>query len=165
MKFRTLGAVAAALALAATLTACGNQEEEASKAISDSMVKNGDETFQVTRDQADCVGDGFVDKIGVDQLKEYGVITEDLKTDGGIDSVKMSKDDAGSAADVMLDCADVKKVFTDAMGDQVPEEVQSCIDEKLNDEVLHDFLVAVFQDDQSGGQEQLMTALQECVSA
>ena len=163
MKFRSLGAVAAALAL--TLTACGNQDEEASKAISDSMVKNGDETFQVTRDQADCVGDGFVDQIGVDQLTEYGILTEDMKAESNIDSVKMSEDDAQSAADVMMDCADVKQVFQEAMGDQVPDEIKTCIDKKLSDQVLHDFLVKVFQDDQEGGQQDLMAALQECVTS
>lgn len=163
MKFRALGVVAAALVL--TLTACGNQEDEASKAISDSMVKNSNETFQVTRDQANCVGDGFVDQIGVDQLTEYGILTEDMKAESNIDSVKMSEGDARSAADVMMDCADVKKVFQEAMGDQVPEETKTCIDEKLSEQVLHDFLVKVFQDDQAGGQQDLMTALQECMSA
>ena len=161
MKFRALGLVAA---LALSLTACGNQEDEASKAISDKMVSSSDETFQVNREQADCVGDGLVDKIGVDQLKEYNVLTEDMKADSDIESVKMSEGDADSAADVMLDCTDVKGLFDQAIG-QVPDEVKSCLDEKLNDEVIHDFLVKVFQGDEEGGQQQLMTALQDCISS
>ena len=50
------------------------------------------------------------------------------------------------------------------MGD-LPEEAQQCVDENLSDEVLHDFLVSVFMNDQEGGQEELMGALQECITA
>ncbi len=162
MKLRTIGAVAA---LALTLTACGSDDEAASAAIAESMMDSNDETFQVTQEQADCVGDGMVDDIGTDQLVEYGLITEDNEAADGIDSVKMSEDDAQAAADVFQGCADVKKIFTDAMGAGVPEEAATCIDEKLTDDVLNEFLVAVFQDDQEAGTQGLMTALQECMSA
>jgi hypothetical protein len=161
MKIRALGAV---VVLALSLTACGQDEEAASTAISDSIMESNDQTFEVTQEEADCVGDGMVEEIGVDKLTEYGIITEDLKADGGIDSVEMSEGDAGSAADVMSDCANIKELFTSAMGD-LPEEAQQCVEENLSDEVLHDFLVAVFMNDQEGGQRDLMGALQECITA
>ena len=161
MKIRALGAV---VVLALSLTACGQDEEAASTAISDSIMESNDQTFEVTQEEADCVGDGMVDKIGVDKLTEYGIITEDLKADGGIDSVEMSEGDAGSAADVMSECANIKELFTSAMGD-LPEEAQQCVDENLSDEVLHDFLVSIFMNDQEGGQQDLMGALQECLTA
>lgn len=161
MKIRTLG-VAAALAL--LLTSCGQDEEAASKAISDSIMESNDETFEVTRDEADCIGDGMVEDIGVDKLTDYGIITEDLKADGGIESVEMSEGDAGSAADVMAECADIKELFTSAMGD-LPEEAQTCVDEKLSDEVLHDFLVSIFMNEQEQGQQELVGALGECINA
>jgi hypothetical protein len=160
MKIRALGAV---VVLALSLTACGQDEEAASTAISDSIMESNDQTFEVTQEEADCVGDGMVEEIGVDKLTEYGIITEDLKADGGIDSVEMSEGDAGSAADVMSDCANIKELFTSAMGD-LPEEAQQCVEENLSDEVLHDFLVAVFMNDQEGGQQDLMGALQECIT-
>ncbi|MGZ5404894.1 MAG: hypothetical protein ACXWDL_09620, partial [Nocardioides sp.] len=105
MKIRTIGA-AAVLALA--LTACGGSgdDDAASKAIADSIMDSSDSTFEVTQDQADCVGDGFVEDIGTDQLVEYGIITEDNEASDGLDAVKMSEGDAQSAADVMQDCAD-----------------------------------------------------------
>jgi hypothetical protein len=162
MKLRTIGAVAA---LALSLTACGADDEAASKAIADSIMDSNDETFKVTQEQADCVGDGMVEDIGTDKLVEYGLITEDNKAADGIDSVKMSEGDAQSAADVMQDCADIKSIFTDAMGSSVPEEAATCIDEKLTDDVLNEFLVAVFMDDQEAGTQGLMTALQECMTA
>ena len=161
MKIRTIGAVAV---LALGLAACGNDEEAASKAISKSIMESNDENFEVTQQEADCVGDGMVDKIGVEKLTEYGIITEDLESSDGINNVEMSQDDAESAADVMADCADIKKIFTSAMG-ELPEEAQACVDENLDDEVIHEFLVAVFMNDQEAGQQGVMTALQECMSA
>ena len=161
MKIRALGAAAL---LALSLTACGQDEEAASQAIADSIMESNDETFEVTQDEADCVGDGMVDKIGVDKLTEYGIITEDLKANDGIDNVEMSEGDAGSAADVMSECANIKELFTSAMG-ELPEEAQQCVDENLSDEVLHDFLVAIFMNDEQGGQDDLMGALQECITA
>jgi hypothetical protein len=155
----TLGAV-----LAVTLTSCGQDEEAASQAISDSIVESNDQTFEVTRKEADCVGDGMVEEIGVEKLTEYKVITEDLKAGDGISEVEMSQEDAGSAADVMTGCADIKGLFTEAMG-ELPEEARQCVEENLSDEVLHDFLTAIFMNEQDKGNEQLMGALGECVNA
>jgi hypothetical protein len=162
MKIRTLGATAV---LVLTLGACGGgDDDEASKAIADSIMDSNSDTFEVTQEQADCVGDGLVEEIGTDQIVEYGILTEDNKAADGIEQVEMSDDDAESAADVMMECADIKEVFTSAMG-ELPEEAQTCIDEKLTDDVLHDFLVAVFKNDQEGGTQNMMTALTECMTA
>lgn len=162
MKIRAITAVGV---LALALAACGGSDDEAaSKAIADSIMDSNDETFKVTQEQADCIGDGMVEDIGTDQLVEYGIITEDNKASDGIESVKMSEDDAKAAADTMQDCADIKEIFTGAMG-ELPEEAQACIDEKLTDEVVNEFLVSVFMDDQEAGQQDLMTALTECMTA
>lgn len=162
MKIRTIGAVGV---LALALAACGGSDDEAaSKAIADSIMDSNDETFEVTQEEADCVGKGMVEDIGADQLVEYGIITEDNEAGGGIESVKMSEDDAQAAADTMQGCADIREIFTGAMGD-LPEEAQACIDEKLTDDVLNEFLVSVFMDDQEGGTQNLMTALTECMGA
>jgi hypothetical protein len=160
MKIRTIGVVAL---LALSLTACGQDEDAASRAISSSIMESNDETFEVTQEEADCIGDGMVEEIGVDKLTEYGIITEDLKAENSIENVEMSEGDAGSAADVMGECADIKELFTSAMG-ELPQEAQQCVDENLSDEVLHDFLVAVFMNDQEAGNQELMGALQECLS-
>ena len=162
MNIRTIGVVAV---LGLALTACGNDDEAASKAISTSIMDSNDESFKVTQEQADCVGDGMVEEIGTDQLIEYKIITDDLEQSDGIDSVEMSEGDAQSAADVMQDCADIKQIFTDQLGGTLPEEAATCVDEKLTDEVLNEFLVAVFMNDQEAGTQGLMTALQECMSA
>lgn len=162
MKIRTIGATAV---LALALTACGGADDDAaSKAIADSIMDSNSDTFEVSQEEADCVGDGMVEDIGTENLVEYGIITEENEPSGGIESVKMSEDDAQSAADVMQGCADIKEIFTGAMG-ELPEEAQTCIDEKLTDDVLNDFLVAIFMDDQEAGTQDLMGALTECMAA
>jgi len=161
MKIRTIGA---ATVLALSLAACGNDDAAASEAISKSIMESNDESFKVTQDEADCVGDGMVEEIGVEKLTEYGIITEDLESSGGINNVEMSEGDAESAADVMSECADIKQIFTNAMG-ELPEDAKACVEENLDDEVIHEFLVAIFMNDQEAGQEGVMTALQECMSA
>ena len=161
MKIRTIGAT---VVLALALAACGGSDDEAaSKAIADSIMDSNDETFEVTQEQADCVGDGMVEDIGTDNLVEYGLITEDNKAADGLETVKMSEDDAQSAADVMQDCADVKEIFATAMG-ELPAEAQDCIDEKLTDDVLNKFLVAVFSNDQEAGTQEITAALTECLT-
>lgn len=164
MKIRTIGATAA---LALALAGCGGSgdDEKASKNLADSIMDSNSATFEVTQEQADCVGEGFVDEIGTDQLVEYKILNEDLEAADGLDAVKMSEGDAQSAADVMQGCADIKEILTGAMGGELPAEAKTCIDEKLTDDVLNEFLVAVFTDDQEAGTEGLTTALTECITA
>ena len=51
------------------LSACGAAEEDkAAEAVSAGLMKEQDDTFQVTQEEADCVGEGFVDELGVDKL-------------------------------------------------------------------------------------------------
>ena len=162
MKIRTIGAIAV---LVLTLGACGGgDDEKASKSLSASIMDSNDETFEVTQEQADCVGDGFVEEIGTDKLVEYEVLKDDLSANEGIENVEMSEDDAGSAADVMLDCVDIKEVFTSSMG-ELPAEAKACFEENLTDDLMRGFLVALFQGDEDGGTQELMTALTECMSA
>ncbi len=164
MRTRTRGLVAAlALVLSASLTACGGgDEEKASKAISDSLMQENEESLSVTQEQADCISDGFVDKIGVDQLKEYGVLTDDLEaTDTG--DIELSEEDAGKAADSVMDCADFKEMFAQGFGEDLPAEAKECVDTALTDDVVKQFLTGIFAGS-TDGQQELQAALSECVA-
>lgn len=168
MKIRLVAASFAALTL--VLAGCGNSEEDqASEAIAQNMLENSkedDEVFQVSEDEANCVGDGFVDGIGVEKLKEYGVLTEDLEADTEFgEDMKMSKDDAESAADTMLDCLDLKEALTESMGDELDDqpEAKKCLEDAFTDDTLKTFLVAMFSGDETAAQEALTGDLMECV--
>ena len=96
MRVRVAGALAIVLAM--TVTACGGasngENAKASEAIAASMLESDDGTFDVTEQEAKCVGDGFVDKLGVDKLKKYGFLTEDADKASSLEEVDMSKEDA-----------------------------------------------------------------------
>ncbi len=163
MKYRTIGAIGV---LALALTACGGGDDaKASESISKAIRDSGTQDMALTQKQADCIGDGFVAEIGADQLVEYKVLNEDLTVNEGVDNVKMSEGDAGSAADVVLECADFREAFTGMM-EGMPEEAQSCLEDELTDERLKAFLTATFRgDEDSAAVEELSTAVQECVTA
>lgn len=153
------------LALVLPFSACGNGEDDkAAASISAQIQKDNESGLSVTTDEADCIGDGFVSKIGTEKLQEYKLIDSDLEaTDEG--DVTMSKDDADEAATVFEDCADIKGLMSKAMeGEGMPDGAKECVDEELTDERLHDFLVGLFSGDQSASEE-FGQAIQECVAA
>jgi hypothetical protein len=156
---------AAAIALLLALTACGGSDDDrAADAVAKSLMEESGETFEVTQEQADCVGDGFVERIGVDQLQEYGVITDDLEASDSV-NVKMSQEDAEAAAAVLVECTDASQLFRDAVfsGEEVPEEAQACLDDALTDDLIEAFFAATFTQDQAAATE-AMAPLQECMT-
>jgi hypothetical protein len=157
---------ASGLVLLLALGACGSgDDDKAADAISKSLTAENDETFEVTEEQADCVGDGFVDDIGTEQLTEYGILTDELEASDKALGTKMEKADAEAAAAVLVDCTDARKLFSDAMlaGQDVPEEAAACIDEALTDNIVEDFFTATFTQDTDLATEAL-APLQECMA-
>ena len=101
MKTRALAASAAVLLM---LTACGGggDEQKAKDAIAKELMSSSSSDFSFEQKDADCVAEGMVDKIGVDQLVEYGILTDSMAADKVPSDVKMSDDDADAAADVFV---------------------------------------------------------------
>ncbi|UAL31047.1 hypothetical protein K8W59_06045 [Nocardioides rotundus] len=164
MNKRVIGA--ALLGLVLPLSACGNgDDEKAAQAISKQMQDGGDSDFSVKKSEADCVGEGFVSEIGTEQLQKYKIITSDLKANNDVGNVKMSKDDAESAASVFQDCTDVKAMMVKGFESQgMPKDAQKCVEKELTDERLNSFLVDQFQGKSTAGQD-LGQALQSCVTS
>ena len=158
--------VAGGLALSLTLTACGGgDDEKAAEAISASMMEESDEEFPVDQEQADCVGDGLVDKIGVDQLQEYGMLTDDLEVDTSVGQVTMEQDDAENAADVIVGCIDAEALLGDAFAadDSLGEQERECINEVLDEEALTNMLALMFQGREDEAVNDLMGPLMSCM--
>lgn len=161
MKLRT--AAVALTALALPLTACSNADDEkAAEAVSASL-QDDEDGIGLAKKDADCVGEDMVDELGRDKLVEYKIITEDFKADDA-EAGDMSQEDAEATADIIGECADVKQVVVDALSEQeIPEETMSCIEDKLSDDVLKDFLVAGFTGDDEESGKVLEEAAGECV--
>ena len=140
------------LVLLLALGACGSGDDgKAADAISESLTAENDELFKVTDEQADCVGEGFVDDIGTDKLTEYGILTEDLEASDEALNTKMEQADAEAAAAVLVDCTDAQKLFSTrcSRAEDMPAEAQACIEEALTDDVVTDFFSATFAQDTS----------------
>lgn len=146
MKTRALAASAAVLLM---LTACGGggDEQKAKDAIAKELMSSSSSDFSFEQKDADCVAEGMVDKIGVDQLVEYGILTDSMAADKVPSDVKMSDDDADAAADVFVGCMDVSKVIKEALGAGMTPEMSDCLDKALTDDLLHDFMAAAFKGD------------------
>ena len=164
---------AAVSGLLLVLTACGGiggngDDEKASKAISDSIMKEqkasgSSDVFQMKQEEADCIGDGFVDEIGTDKLKEYGFLTDDLKTADQLTDVKMSTEDARSAANTLFDCADVQKMMTESMGDLDPK-TKACIEDVMTEDALRDLFTKMFSGKQDEAGQDLIAPMMKCTA-
>lgn len=158
--------VAGGLALSLTLTACGGgDDEKAAEAISASMMEESDEEFPVDQEQADCVGDGLVDKIGVDQLQEYGMLTDDLQVNESVGEVTLEEGDADNAAEVIVDCIDAEAMMAEQLGgdDSLTPEQQECVSEALDNDALKRLFSMMFQGKEDEATNELMGPLMECV--
>lgn len=148
-----------------SLTACGNDEEaQAAEAISASMTEDTVDELTVDQEEADCVGDGMVDEIGVDKLQEYGILTEDLETNESVTDVTMEEGDADSAADVLVSCVDAQQMMADelAADDSLTQEQQECVGDVLDDEALKNMFSLMFQGKEDEAMNDLMGPLMNC---
>lgn len=157
-------------ALLLPLTACGGgaDDDKAAKAISDSIMasqksQTGGQMFVMPREDADCIGDGFVDEIGTEKLQEYGFLTDDLKAAEDFTNVEMSKEDAAAAADTLLECADVQEMLSKAMG-EVDAKTRECFEEVLTEDALRSLFTKMFSGQQEEAGQELVQPMMECAA-
>ena len=77
-------------------------------------------TTVITEEQADCVADGMVERIGVDRLRDYDILTEDLKVNQGIENVELARATPTPLADVFVDCIDIEALFEKQLAPAAP---------------------------------------------
>ena len=164
---------AAVAGLLLTVTACGGgsgDDDAAAKAIADSIMEaQGDagggtaDLFQMKQEEADCIGEGFVDEIGTDKLKDYGLLNEDLEASGQLTDKPMSTEDAEAAADTLLGCADVQQMMSAAMG-EVDAKTKECLEEVLTDDALKSLFVKLFSGKEDEAGQELVQPMMECAA-
>lgn len=161
------------------LTACGGGSDDEQKSLSGDEQKAADNlaaqiektgnvgTEQaVTADQAKCVGEGTVRRIGLDALESYGILQKDLSVNKGIQGVKLKPKDADSLAAVFVDCIDAEKLFEkqflrNAGGDKTSDEQRTCIEDAVDPKSVQQVLSLSFQ----GQTNQVYTDLQRRLAA
>lgn len=177
---RTALVASAVTALTLTLTGCGGQSQEATQddraatAISDSIIKSqrqsGQSTegmFQMTRKQADCIGDGFVSDVGTEKLQKYGFLTKKLKTNESITEITMAPKDAKAASDTLFRCADVASMMSNALAANggVDAETKKCLDQAITEPRLREMFTLMFQGQQKQANSAVMAPIMECAAA
>jgi hypothetical protein len=170
-------AVVATLCLA--LTACGGDggggegnadEEKASANLKAYFLEESDDAagLDITEEQAGCVSDGVVDEIGIDQLQEYGLLTDDLEVEKNaeLDEKEITAGDADSLAGTFVDCVDVKGLITKQLGDlpQATQKQKDCISDALTDDALEEMLSQVFQGNEGQATSKLQSKMMACVT-
>jgi hypothetical protein len=172
----TLAVAAAALCLA--LAGCGGDgggsdnadEEKAAANLKTFFLEESEDAagLDVTEEQAGCVSDGVVSEIGIEQLQDYGLLTDDLEVekDADIDEQDITAEDADSLAGTFVDCVDVKALITEQMGELpgATAEQKKCISDALTDEALTDMLSQVFQGNEDEATSQLQSEMMGCVT-
>lgn len=162
--------LSAVLASVLVLSGCGESEEDKAKTeLSSYLIDQQKESQMVDlkKDESDCIADGMVDGIGVDQLKEYGLLNEDATVNKDAETPKMSQKDAEVMVDSMFECTDVmatmQEQLSSAAGGQTPE-VRTCLEDALDEEVVRGVLVGTFTGEQEQAQQDLMAALGACLA-
>lgn len=167
MKRNAALVAAGALALSFSLTACGGSGDDAkaAEAISQSMMESSDDEFTVDEKQADCVGEGMVDKIGVDKLKSYGMLNDDLTVDDSVTDVTMEEADADNAAAVIIGCVDAQAMMAEqfAADDTMTDEQKECVSDAFDDEALTGMFSLIFQGKEEQATNELMEPLMSCM--
>jgi len=159
-------------ASSASASASGD-EATAARSISDSLVRaqkasgTTSSLLSVNRKDADCIGTGFVDRIGVAKLQGYGLLTKDLKANQNAAALKMSAPDAATAARVTTGCTDIKSRLIKAISSSgsIPKKARSCLERSFRQSDIRAALTAAFQGDQTGAQEKVTGPLLKCSNA
>jgi hypothetical protein len=158
----------AALLLVAALAGCGDDadekptsslsadEQKAADNLASQIVRSGSMSQQessqggVTEQQATCVAEGAVTEIGLAELQQYGIVTEDLRVNRSIQGVEMNAADADALASVFVDCVDAEALFEERFltampADGAEEELRTCVQEAVEPGAVQEVLAASFQ--------------------
>ncbi len=156
------------VATSGLLVGCGGSDDgaTAAKNIKASILKESVAGTDLTEKQAGCLSDSIVDKIGVDQLQEYGLLDDELKVDEQLTDVKLKSEDADSMASAFTRCVNaeelIEKQFSQ-VASNMSEEQQQCIKDVLTKDRVEEILSLTFQGKEADIQSSLSTDLVTCL--
>lgn len=161
---RHLAAVVLGL-LCLSATGCG-QTEEAKASLSRSFQKEDLGNTEVSREQADCMADSIVDEVGIDQLKEYGVLDDDGTVNDNLGETELATDDADAVSGALVDCIGTEEILTaQVVQPEMTKKQRTCILETITADKLKALISAGFQGGAPGAeaQEQMQEDMSTCM--
>ena len=129
---------------------------------------SGDSSDQdaVTAEQATCIAEGAVGRIGLGSLQDYGIITSDLKVNKEIQGVAMSADDADALAGVFVGCIDAERLFEKKFLATLPKkagaDARKCVRKAVDTPSVRAVLSASFQGRKAGVYDRLQKKVSAC---
>ena len=171
MRSVLTAALAVTLSVVAGGCAGGDDDAEAARAISASIVKQQKSgsgpgaLLSLQPRQARCIGDGLVKDIGVDRLRKSGMLTRDNKVEGAVTDAKLPEPDARKATDVLFGCADVEAMVEKglARSGNIAREMQPCVNRVLDESTLRSVFTDFFQGDENAAQV-LVRPMMRCIN-
>ncbi|HSV39098.1 MAG TPA: hypothetical protein VLI04_10085 [Nocardioidaceae bacterium] len=149
---------ASSLVLLLLLTGCGLSGDDKTAAENiGTGIAAGD--TPLSDEESNCFAEKLVDALGVDKLKEYKVVGDDLEYGDDLGTTAMDDGDAEAAADAFVDCVDIETQLAELTVEQ--GEQLDCITEKLDDATYRALMKATFKLDSAAVQE-AMAPIQEC---
>jgi hypothetical protein len=169
---RPMLAAAVVAAVTFSVSGCGGTDDtaEASQAISDSIVKQQKSDsgpgalLSLRRTEADCIGKGMVDKIGVDALRQSRMLTEDNKVKGSVTDAKLPAGDARTATEVLFGCADIEAMVEKglARSGNISPKMRPCVNKVVDDKSLRPMFTEYFQGNKDAPQK-LVQPMLRCI--
>jgi hypothetical protein len=102
---------------------------------------------RITHDQAGCIADEFVDNLGVDKLRRYGILDQNLVMQPEADPKSLAPADADAVAQSVTDCIDLGAFIVSQMGSLVhltADQLQ-CMAGAVDENVFREQLSLVLQ--------------------
>ena len=151
-------ALLAVVAIAFGLAGCGGDDDTAprneySSALADTLFRGDEGTEAVVSDDArECVAAEFVDAVGgPDALEERGISPGALGAAGDLATldIPIGDEEATRVANALEPCGvSTTDLLLVDFGD-VPAGVRRCVEERVDDEALRDFVVSAILDERS----------------
>ena len=166
------GALAIVVALSLSLSACGDDsdKERAAAALEAEMVANaGMTTGRIDSERTSCVAEDMVDRLGVEKLQEYELLTDDLRAGQSIQGITLPPADADTVARVFADCMDVETMMERQIveGLELPRKEQGraarCVSERVTPDLVVRTMSLEFQGAKNPAFSRLRTDLKSCL--
>jgi hypothetical protein len=156
----------ATVVLSLGLTGCGGQEDEAKASMSDSFRDQDLGGLKVDEEQADCLAADIVDGVGVDQLKEYGILDDDGKVNDDIEETELGEDDADTVSAALVDCIGAETIVEEqVLQDEMTKAQRGCVKEAMTEDKLEELISVGFQgaDENDPAVQELREAMSTCM--
>jgi hypothetical protein len=113
----------------------GSEEDAYAAAISDSLMESSaDDEVQPTEAEAECIGQGVVNVVGVETFQEAGVTPDTIRDDDAeLDELlgDPSQEQADGLVDVIFECVDLGAMLTAGLQASATEDGVEIAPEKL----------------------------------